>query len=86
MTMDIVSLGGETAATDADHGFDAETFKKFISFDVGDGEPIYYHSVGKLYRQPGGEWSRHNATKDRLPWGIGHRATWQAWRHRPIAW
>ena len=53
--MDIVTLGGETAATDADHGFDAETFKEFISFDVGDGEPIYYHSVGKLYRQPGGE-------------------------------
>ena len=53
--MDIVSLGGETAAPDADHGFDAETFKEFISFDVGDGDPIYYHSVGKLYRQPGGE-------------------------------
>ncbi len=53
--MDIVTLGGETAATDADHGFDAETFKEFISFDVGDGAPIYYHSVGKLYRQPGGE-------------------------------
>ena len=53
--MDIVSLGGETAALDADHGFDAETFKQFISFDVGDGDPIYYHSVGKLYRQPGGE-------------------------------
>ena len=53
--MDIVSLGGETAAAEADHGFDAETFKEFISFDVGNGDPIYYHSVGKLYRQPGGE-------------------------------
>ena len=53
--MEIVSMGGETAAMDADHGFDAETFKEFISFDVGDGEPVYYHSVGKLYRQPGGE-------------------------------
>ncbi|HIA28248.1 MAG TPA: nuclear transport factor 2 family protein [Planctomycetes bacterium] len=53
--MGIVRLGGETAAPDADHGFDAETFKEFISFDVGDGDPIYYHSVGKLYRQPGGE-------------------------------
>lgn len=53
--MGIVSMGGETAAPDADHGFDAETFKEFISFDVGDGDPIYYHSVGKLYRQPGGE-------------------------------
>ena len=53
--MDIVSLGGESAALDADHGFDSDTFKQFISFDVGDGDPIYYHSVGKLYRQPGGE-------------------------------
>lgn len=53
--MKIVEMGGETAAVDADHGFDLETFKEFISFDVGDGEPIYYHSVGKLYRQPGGE-------------------------------
>ena len=53
--METVTLGGETAAVDADHGFDRETFKKFISFDVGNGDPIYYHSVGKLYRQPGGE-------------------------------
>jgi len=53
--MDIVTLGGETAAANADHGFDAETFKEFISFDVGDGDPVYYHSIGKLYRQPGGE-------------------------------
>ena len=53
--MEIVSMGGETAALDADHGFDPETFKEFISFDVGDGAPVYYHSVGKLYRQPGGE-------------------------------
>ena len=53
--MDIVTLGGETAPTTADHGFDTETFKQFISFDVGDGTPIYWHSVGKLYRQPGGE-------------------------------
>ena len=53
--METVKLGGQTAAIDADHGFDRETFKQFISFDVGDGAPIYYHSVGKLYRQPGGE-------------------------------
>lgn len=53
--METVKLGGQTAAIDADHGFDRETFKQFISFDVGEGAPIYYHSVGKLYRQPGGE-------------------------------
>ena len=35
--METVTLGGETAAVDADHGFDRETFKKFISFDVGNG-------------------------------------------------
>ena len=53
--MEIVTLGGETTPASADHGFDTEMFKEFISFDVGDGEPIYYHSIGKLYRQPGGE-------------------------------
>ena len=43
--METVKLGGQTAAIDADHGFDRETFKQFISFDVGDGAPIYYHSA-----------------------------------------
>jgi len=53
--MEIVTLGGKTAPATADHGFDAETFRQFISFDVGDGDAIFWHSVGKLYRQPGGE-------------------------------
>ena len=39
----------------ADHGFDVETFREFISFDVGDGPPVFWHSVGKLYRHPEGE-------------------------------
>ena len=53
--MEIVTLGGKTAPATADHGFDAEAFRQFISFDVGDGDAIFWHSVGKLYRQPGGE-------------------------------
>jgi len=36
-------------------GFDRGTFDEFISFDVGDGPPIFWHSVGKLYRHPDGD-------------------------------
>ena len=53
--MEIETLGGETAATNADHGFDSEAFREFIRFDVGNGSPLYWHSLGKLYRHPGGE-------------------------------
>ncbi len=42
-------------AADTDHGFDGEMFQRFLSFDIGDGPPIYWHSLGKLYRQPKGE-------------------------------
>ena len=47
----------ETAAlaADTDHGFDAQMFQRFLSFDIGEGPPIYWHSLGKLYRQPKGE-------------------------------
>jgi len=53
--MEITTLGGVSSAPDADHGFDAKTFAEFISYDVGNGEPIYWHSQGNLYRQPHGE-------------------------------
>ena len=52
--MEIETLGGETAATNADHGFDSEAFREFIRFDVGNGSPLYWHSLGKLYRHPRG--------------------------------
>lgn len=53
--MEIAKLGGESAPLDADHGFDSKEFHEFIRFDVGNGSPVYWHSVGKLYRHPGGE-------------------------------
>lgn len=53
--MEIATLGGETTAANADHGFDVEAFREFIRFDVGNGSPLYWHSLGKLYRHPGGE-------------------------------
>ena len=53
--MEITTFGGVTSAADADHGFDPDTFAEFISYDVGTGEPIYWHSLGNLYRQPHGE-------------------------------
>ena len=53
--MEIATLGGETTDASADHGFDQEAFHEFIRFDVGDGSPLYWHSLGKLYRHPGGE-------------------------------
>lgn len=53
--MEIVNLGGDLDAAGTDHGFDAEAFSEFISFDVGDGPPLYWHSLGKLYREPKGE-------------------------------
>ena len=46
---------GGNPADSANFGFDRETFQEFISFDVGDGPPIFWHSVGKLYRHPEGE-------------------------------
>ncbi len=52
--MEIATLGGETTAANADHGFDVEAFREFIRFDVGNGSPLYWHSLGKLYRHPGG--------------------------------
>ena len=52
--MEITTLGGETCAG-ADHGFDRDRFREFIRFDVGDGDPLYWHSLGKLYRHPDGE-------------------------------
>ena len=47
--MEITKLGGESTPLDADHGFDSEKFHEFVRFDVGNGSPLYWHSLGKLY-------------------------------------
>lgn len=38
-----------------DHGFDAEMFRRFLAFDVGTGQPLFWHSIGRLYRDPDGQ-------------------------------
>ena len=49
--MEIATLGGETTAANADHGFDVEAFREFIRFDVGNGSPLYWHSLGDFKAQ-----------------------------------
>ncbi len=42
-------------AARAGGGFDAELFDRWLETRVGSGEPIYWYSIGEVYRYPEGE-------------------------------
>ncbi|MCC5862420.1 MAG: hypothetical protein JJT93_11005 [Gammaproteobacteria bacterium] len=51
----LLALGGPALPTAVAETFDEDSFERFASMRAGEGEPVYWYTIGTVFRYPDGE-------------------------------